>query len=252
MEEMLCPIQIVDNGFGCLVSTNNFIDIAKIPSNKGIILGGEHRGFVVYEDDLDDGCIEVYTGPIIAVAYQDSKVKIFEEGYRFPWVVEHGVIKECSKFDSESLAPVNRNYVVMDNPDLFGPKAKIDGKICVEVQDPQKDDGVIRFTEKGIGYMLHPGFVLLRDCYGFMIENKGRFGKTMRCYRTQYPLESIKGTDDGFVVFERGKYLPWKFSDQGELVHEAKYMPFSNKDITAVKKVVEEKTITLGPKKTYR
>ena len=96
------------------------------------------------------------------------------------------------------------------------------------------DDNGVVLKDKlcDVEYSLSPGVTFDDGHYGFnIIVDKNGSIDASNTYSTLCQIYGVQQLSNGeLIIYEVGKTMPWRFSKNGEFIHEAKYLPTSDRD----------------------
>ena len=228
-EQIKEPLKIVLNGEKSMILKDEIIE-ENIDLKKGSFFAGEHYGFVLVTTQNGMPKHKAYKTQfrIDAASFENGTLKIFEDNKDKPWLFnDKGVLIHCPKdeFNETFKRSLLENAPIYEEPVIKNP---IWAKVTKDLHKSR-----VFCDENKDGYELYPGCFFGGLHYGFVIEFESEDGTIRITQPTQNRVESISVKDlaDSIVIYEEGKYNPWKLLPNGEVLQEASYNTMSRKDV---------------------
>lgn len=241
---MLLEAKILDPVYIRLGKKTNIAIIGedgeKFPLNPGVVLSGNHYGFVIIVDH--NGKQKEYVYPtqcnIGGIGFEGKNLKIFEDGKVLPWIFDKLGNLEHSTFNDFSSEFIYE-YNIIETDSSFTGEPILKNPVSIKIAEDPKKSVILRDDNIEEDYPIYPGAVLGSVHYGFILIMDTEKGQREIIYPTQNSIYGvgIEGTpNDDLKIFEKDKYHPWVFSLDGKLVNESSYNPFSLRDKAMKKK----------------
>lgn len=227
------PISIVlGNDERILVNQDD--EQVSYPIDPGIMIAGEHYGFVIIVNH--DNVQKEYVYPtqcrINAVGLISGEIlEIFEDDKKFSWVFDKKgkLLKDLTdKFSSYDNIFTEHKDMAYDIP-------RIENPISIRIARNSEHNVVLKDETILDNYPVHPGVMFENDHYGFILkfDEDTSEGQREIVYPTQNRIDSL-GVEasfwDDLKIYENGKFNPWVFSSNGTLLKESSYIECSRDD----------------------
>ncbi len=227
-------IRIKSGSSAILFDSNNLLETSL---KTGVLFSREHYGFVIITDHNNNQKEVIYQTQckVKAIDIKNGKLRIYEEHKKTPWVINQNTgTLETSAYDEFILEDLEDIIAELEDSDisLAKPIFKKPIKIEIDVDLPEKSIIIID-EEKNIKAPLYPGVFLSQAHYGFKLIIMSRKGQKELTIPTENKIEAFGQEDHiygNIQIFEEGKYHPWRFSLEGNLIQEAHYNEYSKRD----------------------
>lgn len=205
------------------------------PLAPGVMFSGEHYGFILISET--NGRLRETIYPthrtIQAIGMDDAILSVFEEGKEKAWTFNKIGRLIHSNLDEPLTDGLTKADIFVRNEDLFTSDPLLLNPVRIRIYDDPEKSRILGDDPGDIEYPLYPGAMLGSLHYGFVII-KGEDGSEVeQAYPTQNRIDTvgIEGSSHGDLkVFEDGKYNPWRFTFNGELIEKSSYNPLSKRD----------------------
>ncbi len=77
---------------------------------------------------------------------------------------------------------------------------------------------------------LEPGAMIGGEHYGFILVTDTNKGQNEEIYPTTSRIDAVEIREGELIIYEAGKYFPWKFQLDGTLIAHAKFNELSRRD----------------------
>lgn len=207
----------------------------KIPLVPGLMLGGEHYGFVLISEHNGKQTETIYSTQctIQAVGIKDGILKIFEEGKKLPWSFSKTGKLEHSTFDDFTDEFRSQFDGFTENEEMLPGTPTLKNPISIRIAKNPEESMILKDEIVKKNYSLHPGAVFRDVHYGFILIIDTEHGQKEVVYPTQsriYAAAAERNPYDDLKILEDGKYHPWLFDCKGKLKQEASYNLYSRRD----------------------
>ena len=237
----------IENPITLKIKKNKSVVLADGTSPKeyslipGVMFKEGHYGIVMIIDHNNNQ--EEYVYPtqcdIEMLGIEGNKLKIYEKYKKKPWIFNKstGVLEHDTQddFTLEGLAELVETSIEEDNETG---EAVIKNPVTIEISENNPQDSrIIVDNNQDKKYPLYPGVMLGKGRYGFVMRVATAKGIEERTYGTDGSIEAVgkdKEQDPALKIFEAGKYHPWRFDDEGNLVDKACIYKNPRKDKTLV------------------
>lgn len=200
----------------------------------GLFLKDEHYGFTIILDYNNQQKEFVYPTQckIVALGIDNGKLKIYEEHKRSRWVFD----AKTGKLEDNPLNDFTiegMNILLEEQAQSYDKPVFIDPiKIESFPNEPTKSVITLSSDEKIEKISLHPGLLLGAPHYGFELVFKTNKETKQITIPTENRVVGIAEEDlfGEVKIYEDGKYHPWTFDSDGNLLEEAHYNEYSRRD----------------------
>ena len=207
----------------------------QIPLVPGLMLGGEHYGFVLISERNGKQTETVYSTQcrIDAIGMENEALIVFEDGKKLPWRFSKNGKLEHSTLDDFTDEFRSKFDVFTENETMFIGEPTLMNPISIRIEKNPEKSKILKDDIVDKDYPLHPGAVFGDVHYGFILIIDTDHGQKEVVYPTQTKLYAA-ATEGAFYedlkIFEDGKYHPWRFDCNGDLKEIASYNPYSRRD----------------------
>ncbi len=222
------------------------------PLNPGVVLGGEHYGFIVIIDYNNTQKEIVYKTQckLQMLGIENGKLKVYEEYKKTPWIIDQKTgTSEKSAYNAFTNEGLDKIITEAEDYDVSYDEPIFKNPIKIEYDYTSKNESRIILDETEEAIPIKPGVILKRSHYGFIITIKTTKGKTKISYPTENRIDAVGGEDEEIAgknylkikVYENGKYHPWiinpeSLSSEDLIAQESHYNQFSRRDQEFIKK----------------
>lgn len=195
--------------------------------NDGLVLGegSNHFGFVIISDYNNDRKENFYYTDyeISGIATYGNDIHIYERDKRSPWIFgSNGKLVQANK-------PTIDYHVKVESFLIDGSIKKFSPETVTLVFESNSKPNYIEY--KGEQFSETNGIVFGQEIYGIRLKNMVTGEeKKIATEEALYGIEISDGYKTGFVVYENGKYHPWKIDGKGIILEESSYNPYSRRD----------------------
>lgn len=224
--KMINPLFIrVGNHENILMKDSNVCGSVDMPLSPGILIGGEHYGFIILSDKNKFHREVAYKTQfrITAVGIEDNVLKIYEDRKLRPWrFSKKGDLIE-DQFDpyaDDTYSSFDDEKIVKEDLELFLDEPTIKDPLMVTLTDDYKWSTL---NLKDESLLLINGVMLGPTHYGFILNRNG----ISTAYKTCLPVDGI-AFNEGYKppvleVYEYGKHHPWIFTSDGDLIEKPNF-----------------------------
>lgn len=221
------PVVIRLSHLGNVILPMNGIE-KEYPLDHGLMLmeDSRHFGFMIVVDHETKQSEDIYRTDheISGIGLYKNRMQIFERGNNRPWEFDlYGRVLQKNTPTIDFSNQVDEDTVVE------GDKRFSEKTITLVIEKNPKDNH-IEFDGKT--YKRANGLVIGDWLYGIALKNNatGEEIQKIATEETIYGVGPDQNLEDGFEVFENGKYHPWRFDGKGNVISEASFNPNSRKD----------------------